>query len=56
MALTVLVKTYVIDNLTTLDATIAGAAFIGGLTIAHVYGFAVIPLSNTQSRLIIIYD
>ena len=54
MAITGLVATLIINVTTTLDATIE--TWVQSLTIAHVYGFSVIPLSNTQARLILVYD
>ena len=55
MALTLVVKSYIIDNVSTADATIA-TAINTGPTYTHVYGVGIVPLSNTQSRVIVVYD
>ena len=46
------VKSFIIDNVTTTDAQIAT-----GLTVTSVvFSISVVPISNTQSRVIIIYN
>ena len=46
------VKSFTIDNSTTTDAAIAS-----GINVTStVFGVSVIPISNTQSRVIVIYN
>jgi len=54
MGLTLVCKSLVIDNNVTLDATIAAA--LNAVTTTHVYGVSVVPISNTQSRVIMTCD
>ena len=54
MAITLLVKTAIIDNNADTSTAIA-AALNASATYTTIYGFACIPISNTQSRLIVIY-
>ena len=54
MAITLVVKTFIIDNETTTDAQIA-TGLNASVTYTTIYGFTCIPISNTQSRLTVIY-
>lgn len=47
-----LVKSFIIDNNVTTDAAIASGL---GVT-STVFGVSVIPISNTQSRVILVYN
>jgi hypothetical protein len=46
------VKSFVIDNKDTADATIASSLNVTSV----VFSISVVPISNTQSRVIIIYN
>lgn len=48
----ILVKSFVIDNVTSTDAVIAAGI---GVT-STVFSISVIPISNTKSRVIIFYN
>ena len=52
---TLVAKTTVIDSITATDAEIA-TALNAGATYTNVYDISVIPISNTQCRIIVIYD
>lgn len=54
VGLTVSVESTIIDNVTTTDVAIA--AVLNGVTTAHIYGVFCVPISNTQSRVIMVYD
>jgi len=54
MALTLVCKSTVIDNNVTTDVAIA--AILNGVTTTHVYAVSIVPISNTSSRLIMVYD
>ena len=54
MAITLVVKTAVIDTKADIDTAIA-TALNSGITYTSIYGISVIPISNTQAKIIIIY-
>ena len=54
MGLTLVVKSTIIDNSVTTD--IAIAAVLNGVTTTHVYSVTIVPISNTESRVIMVYD
>jgi len=54
MALTLVCKSLIIDNNTTLDATIAAA--LNAVATTHVYSVTIIPISNSKCRVIMVYD
>lgn len=54
MALTLVVESLVIDNVSTADATIAAA--LNGVTTTHIYSVTIVPISNSTSRVIMVYD
>ena len=54
MAVTALCKSVIIDNISATDDDIED--LLDGVTVTHIYGVSVIPISNTQSRVIAFYD
>jgi len=54
MAITVSIKSMIVDNNVTTDAAIATALNLGTV-FTSIYGVTVVPISNTQSRIIIVY-
>jgi hypothetical protein len=54
MALTLVVKSLVIDNNVTTDTAIASV--LNGVVTTHIYSVTIVPISNTQSRVIMVYD
>jgi hypothetical protein len=53
-ALTLSVKSVVVNNGVDSNSAIA-TAFNDGVTYTTIYGFAVFPISNTQSRIFVLY-
>jgi hypothetical protein len=53
MAITPLVSTLVVEKSDN-DGTIQ--TWLNGITITNVYGFTCIPISNTQARLVLLYE
>jgi hypothetical protein len=65
MALTLLVKSMIIENsgavIGTAYATLAAsdtaiAAVLNGVVTSHIYSVTIVPISNTLSRIIMVYD
>jgi hypothetical protein len=54
MAITLSAKTVIVDGIVDTDATIA-TALGDGVTYTSIYGFTAIPISNTKTKIIIIY-
>jgi hypothetical protein len=52
--LTLVVKSTVIDNNVTTDTAIA--AVLNAVSTTHIYSVTIVPISNTTSRLILVYD
>ena len=54
MVLTLAVKSTVIDNNVTTDTAIA--AVLNGVSTTHIYSVTIVPISNTQSRVVMVWD
>jgi len=54
MALTLAIVSKYIDNNVTADSAIATA--LNAVTVTHVYSVSIVPISNTTSRLVMVYD
>jgi hypothetical protein len=55
MAITVVVKSTIIDNVSSIDTAIA-TLLNAAITITAVYSVTIVPISNTQSRVIMVYS
>lgn len=54
MALTLSVTSLIITNVDDADSVIQ--TWARAVTTNHIYGFTCVPISNTESRLVMIYD
>lgn len=54
MALTLKSATKTIDNINTTTTDID--TFLATLTVLHIYGVSVIPISNQEAKILVIYD